>query len=147
MFGDRVKHWTTFNEPNLMVKFGYFSGKYPPNHCSKPFGKCASGNSSTEPYIAAHNIILAHAKTVNIYRKNYQVQNTNWLKGRGSNHVNFYVSCLHCFRSFSGQARWLCWNNNIYDMVWTSKEYHRGPHSSKPSSVIWSSMVSVAILS
>ena len=83
MFGDRVKHWTTFNEPNLMVKFGYFSGKYPPNHCSKPFGKCASGNSSTEPYIAAHNIILAHAKTVNIYRKNYQVQNTHGLKGRG----------------------------------------------------------------
>ncbi|XP_025824240.1 beta-glucosidase 16-like isoform X2 [Panicum hallii] len=74
MFGDRVKHWTTFNEPNLMVKLGYFSGKYPPNHCSKPFGKCASGNSSTEPYIAAHNIILAHAKTVNIYRKNYQAK-------------------------------------------------------------------------
>jgi len=77
MFGDRVKHWTTFNEPNLMVKLGYFSGKFPLNHCSKPFGKCTSGNSSTEPYIAAHNIILAHAKTVNIYRKNYQVQNTN----------------------------------------------------------------------
>jgi len=74
MFGDRVKHWTTFNEPNLMVKLGYFSGKYPPNHCSKPFGKCTSGNSSTEPYIAAHNIILAHAKTVNIYRKNYQAK-------------------------------------------------------------------------
>jgi len=83
MFGDRVKHWTTFNEPNLMVKLGYFSGKFPLNHCSKPFGKCTSGNSSTEPYIAAHNIILAHAKTVNIYRKNYQVQNTHGLKGRG----------------------------------------------------------------
>ncbi|KAG2567368.1 beta-glucosidase 16-like isoform X2 [Panicum virgatum] len=74
MFGDRVKHWTTFNEPNLMVKLGYFSGKFPPNHCSKPFGKCTSGNSSTEPYIAAHGIILAHAKTVNIYRKNYQAK-------------------------------------------------------------------------
>ncbi|CAL5031062.1 unnamed protein product [Urochloa decumbens] len=74
MFGDRVKHWITFNEPNLMVKFGYLNGKYPPNHCSKPFGKCASGNSSTEPYIAGHNIILAHAKTVNIYRNNYQAK-------------------------------------------------------------------------
>jgi len=74
MFGDRVKHWTTFNEPNLMVKLGYFSGKFPLNHCSKPFGKCTSGNSSTEPYIAAHNIILVHAKTVNIYRKNYQAK-------------------------------------------------------------------------
>ncbi|CAL5068858.1 unnamed protein product [Urochloa decumbens] len=74
MFGDRVKHWITFNEPNLMVKFGYLNGKYPPNHCSKPFGKCTSGNSSTEPYIAGNNIILAHAKTVNIYRNNYQAK-------------------------------------------------------------------------
>ncbi|GJN27058.1 hypothetical protein PR202_gb15041 [Eleusine coracana subsp. coracana] len=72
MFGDRVKHWATFNEPNLMAKLQYFSGKYPPNHCSRPFGKCAFGNSSTEPYIAAHNIILAHAKTADIYRKNYK---------------------------------------------------------------------------
>ncbi|KAL6903513.1 hypothetical protein ACP4OV_004326 [Aristida adscensionis] len=72
MFGDRVKYWATFNEPNLMAKAQYFNGKYPPNHCSRPFGKCAFGNSSTEPYIAAHNIILAHAKTVDIYRKNYK---------------------------------------------------------------------------
>ncbi|KAK3144276.1 hypothetical protein QOZ80_4AG0310900 [Eleusine coracana subsp. coracana] len=74
MFGDRVKHWTTFNEPNLMAKLQYFSGRYPPNHCSRPFGKCASENSSTEPYIAAHNIILAHAKTADIYRKNYKAK-------------------------------------------------------------------------
>jgi len=77
MFGDRVKHWATFNEPNLMAKLAYFNGKFPPNHCSKPFGKCNSGNSSTEPYIAAHNMILAHAKTVNIYKKNYKVHNTH----------------------------------------------------------------------
>ncbi|CAD6260298.1 unnamed protein product [Miscanthus lutarioriparius] len=74
MFGDRVKHWATFNEPNLMAKLAYFNGKYPPSHCSKPFGKCDSGNSSTEPYIAAHNMILAHAKTVNIYKKNYKAK-------------------------------------------------------------------------
>ncbi|ONM15945.1 Beta-glucosidase 47 [Zea mays] len=72
MFGDRVKHWVTFNEPNLVVKLAYSIGAFPPNHCSEPYGKCDSGNSSTEPYIAAHNMILAHAKTVNIYRKNYK---------------------------------------------------------------------------
>ncbi|EES12493.2 hypothetical protein SORBI_3006G145300 [Sorghum bicolor] len=74
MFGDRVKHWVTFNEPNLMVKLAYFAGGFPPSHCSEPYGKCDSGNSSTEPYIAAHNMILAHAKAVNIYRKNYKAK-------------------------------------------------------------------------
>lgn len=86
MFGDQVKYWTTFNEPNLMAKLAYFNGKYPPSHCSKPFGKCTSGNSSIEPYIAAHNMILAHAKTVNIYRKKYKVKNVHLdPKGVGTN--------------------------------------------------------------
>jgi beta-glucosidase len=72
-FGDRVGYWTTFNEPNLFAKFGYMSGAYPPSRCSQPFGNCAIGNSSTEPYIAAHNFILSHATAVDIYRKIYQV--------------------------------------------------------------------------
>ncbi|ONK70763.1 uncharacterized protein A4U43_C04F1270, partial [Asparagus officinalis] len=72
-FGDRVKFWTTFNEPNFMVKFGYSVGTYPPGHCSEPYGNCAFGDSSSEPYIAAHNIILSHATAVDIYRKFYQV--------------------------------------------------------------------------
>ena len=73
-FGDRVKHWITFNEPNLMLKFGYLSGKYPPGRCSEPFGNCSSGDSAYEPYIAAHNVILSHATAVDTYRKYYQVK-------------------------------------------------------------------------
>jgi beta-glucosidase/6-phospho-beta-glucosidase/beta-galactosidase len=72
-FGDRVKHWATFNEPNLFVKSSYMSGRYPPEHCSEPFGNCTNGNSSVEPYIAAHNAILSHANVVDLYRKSYQV--------------------------------------------------------------------------
>ncbi|XP_078166598.1 beta-glucosidase 16-like [Carex rostrata] len=71
-FGDRVKYWTTFNEPNLFTKFGYMNGRYPPGHCSLPFGNCTYGNSSMEPYTAAHNIILSHATAVDIYRRSYQ---------------------------------------------------------------------------
>jgi beta-glucosidase len=74
MFGDRVKFWVTMNEPNLLAKFSYMDGRYPPGRCSKPFGRCAFGNSSIEPYIAGHNMILSHANAVSIYRKNYQVQ-------------------------------------------------------------------------
>ncbi|WOH01590.1 hypothetical protein DCAR_0520974 [Daucus carota subsp. sativus] len=72
-FGDRVQHWTTFNEPNVFVLFGYDSGLLPPNRCSSPFGtNCTRGNSSTEPYTAAHNILMAHASTAKLYMKKYK---------------------------------------------------------------------------
>ncbi|XP_077229296.1 beta-glucosidase 18-like isoform X1 [Tasmannia lanceolata] len=73
-FGDRVKYWSTFNEPNVMVPDGYLYGTYPPSHCSKPFGDCPTGDSAIEPYIAAHNVILSHASAADIYRKRYQVK-------------------------------------------------------------------------
>ncbi|KAH7691087.1 Beta-glucosidase protein [Dioscorea alata] len=73
-FGDRVKHWVAFNEPNLMLRFAYTIGGYPPDRCSKPFGNCSSGDSMTEPFIAAHNIILSHALAANIYKTNYQIK-------------------------------------------------------------------------
>ncbi|KAF7010164.1 hypothetical protein CFC21_024617 [Triticum aestivum] len=71
-FGDRVKFWTTLNEPNLFTKFAYMLGMYPPKHCSPPYGNCNSGNSHREPYLAAHNMILSHAAAVDNYKRNYQ---------------------------------------------------------------------------
>ncbi|CAN6167615.1 unnamed protein product [Urochloa humidicola] len=72
-FGDRVKHWVTLNEPNIEPIGGYDNGAQPPRRCSYPFGKnCTGGNSSTEPYIAAHHLILAHASAVSVYRNKYQ---------------------------------------------------------------------------
>ncbi|XP_008226673.2 PREDICTED: beta-glucosidase 18-like isoform X2 [Prunus mume] len=68
-FGDRVKYWITFNEPNLMIEFAYIRGWYPPARCSTPFGNCSSGNSDTEPLIAMHNILIAHATAVDTYRR------------------------------------------------------------------------------
>ncbi|XP_077226677.1 beta-glucosidase 18-like [Tasmannia lanceolata] len=73
-FGDRVKYWSTFNEPNIFIRNGYLSGEYPPARCSIPFGNCSTGDSSLEPYLAAHNVILSHATAVDIYRKKYQVK-------------------------------------------------------------------------
>ncbi|XP_057841268.2 coniferin beta-glucosidase-like [Cryptomeria japonica] len=71
-FGDRVKYWATMNEPNMFVPLGYTVGLYPPTRCSVPFGKCISGNSLSEPYAAAHNVLLAHAAAVHAYRTKYQ---------------------------------------------------------------------------
>uniref|UniRef100_A0A8I6YAN8 4-hydroxy-7-methoxy-3-oxo-3,4-dihydro-2H-1,4-benzoxazin-2-yl glucosidebeta-D-glucosidase n=1 Tax=Hordeum vulgare subsp. vulgare TaxID=112509 RepID=A0A8I6YAN8_HORVV len=72
-FGDRVKHWVTVNEPNIDTIGGFDSGVLPPQRCSHPFGvNCAGGNSTTEPYIAAHHLLLAHASAVSLYRAKYQ---------------------------------------------------------------------------
>ncbi|KAK3037917.1 hypothetical protein RJ639_031808 [Escallonia herrerae] len=71
-FGDRVKYWITINEPNTYADLGYIQGKYPPARCSKPFGNCYAGNSDVEPLIAMHNMLLAHAKAVKLYREQFQ---------------------------------------------------------------------------
>ncbi|WCJ25759.1 beta glucosidase 46 [Euphorbia peplus] len=71
-FGDRVKFWTTFNEPNYQAILGYRFGTFPPSRCSSPFGNCTEGNSENETFVAAHNMILSHATAVQIYRTKYQ---------------------------------------------------------------------------
>ncbi len=71
-FGDRVKHWITFNEALTFSVLGYGAGVHAPGRCTgcKPEG----GNSSTEPYIVSHSQILSHATAVNIYRTKYASQ-------------------------------------------------------------------------
>ncbi|KAG8376372.1 hypothetical protein BUALT_Bualt09G0056600 [Buddleja alternifolia] len=89
-FGDRVKYWITENEPWTFTHNGYITGGFPPGHGStttqlqnnsahsKHRGSrgvdltCHAGDPATEPYIVAHNLILAHAATVDVYRKKFQ---------------------------------------------------------------------------
>eukprot|EP01018_Ginkgo_biloba_P033169 Gb_35939 [translate_table: standard] len=71
-FGDRVKHWITLNEPWSFSSVGYDFGVFAPGRCSAYIGNCSSGNSATEPYIVGHNMLLAHAAAVDIYRRKYQ---------------------------------------------------------------------------
>ncbi|KAF5180668.1 Beta-glucosidase, partial [Thalictrum thalictroides] len=72
-YGDRVKSWMTFNEPNVQTLLGYGFGMMPPGRCSYPIGiNCSKGDSTTEPFVAGHNILLAHASAVHLYRKRYQ---------------------------------------------------------------------------
>ena len=60
-FGDRVKNWITINEAWVVAILGYGHGVFAP-------GK----KSSDLPYLAGHNLIKAHAKAVDVYRKQYQ---------------------------------------------------------------------------
>nr|TKR65658.1 hypothetical protein D5086_0000319200 [Populus alba] len=71
-FGDRVKHWCTFNEPYSFSNNGYNGGTFAPGRCSNYVGNCTLGNSGTEPYMVAHNLILGHAAAVKLYREKYQ---------------------------------------------------------------------------
>jgi 6-phospho-beta-glucosidase len=57
-FGDRVKHWITFNETIVFTTLGYLAGAHPP--CIK--------NDPKKYFQATHNVIVAHAKAVDIYK-------------------------------------------------------------------------------
>ncbi|WJX71788.1 Beta-glucosidase 12 [Trifolium repens] len=72
-FGDRVKHWITLNEPWSFAVHAYAEGTFAPGRCS-PWQNlnCTGGDSAIEPYIVAHNQLLAHASAVNIYKTKYQ---------------------------------------------------------------------------
>ncbi|XP_030547473.1 beta-glucosidase 17-like [Rhodamnia argentea] len=71
-YGDRVKHWTTINEPNYFTIFGYATGSYAPGRCSIYINNYTTGNSATEPYIVGHHLLLSHAAAVQLYRNKYQ---------------------------------------------------------------------------
>ena len=62
-FGDRVKNWITLNEPWVVAILGYGLGEFAPGRVSH-----------SEPYLAGHNQLLAHAKAVEAYRKKYAHQ-------------------------------------------------------------------------
>lgn len=63
LFSDRVRHWFTFNEPWCIAILGYCIGNHAPCHSRAP---------GVEPYLVAHNILLAHAKTVELFRRKYK---------------------------------------------------------------------------
>ncbi|KAJ6825564.1 beta-glucosidase 25 [Iris pallida] len=72
-FGDRVKHWITFNEPHNFALQGYDTGIQAPGRCSiLSHLFCRKGNSLTEPYIVAHHILLSHAAAFKTYRLHFK---------------------------------------------------------------------------
>ncbi|KAG7546618.1 Glycoside hydrolase family 1 [Arabidopsis suecica] len=71
-FGHHVKFWTTINEANVFTIGGYNDGITPPGRCSSTGRNCSSGNSSTEPYIVGHNLLLAHASASRLYKQKYK---------------------------------------------------------------------------
>ncbi|XP_060668455.1 beta-glucosidase 12-like [Ziziphus jujuba] len=72
-FGDRVKHWITLNEPWSYSNGGYSVGTLAPFRCSEwQKLNCTGGDSGTEPYLATHYQLLAHAAAVKLYKDKFQ---------------------------------------------------------------------------
>ncbi|MGL4734505.1 MAG: glycoside hydrolase family 1 protein [Enterovibrio sp.] len=57
-FGDRVKHFITFNETIVFCSLGYMAGAHPPGIKNDP----------KKYFQAVHNVFYAHAKTVLLYK-------------------------------------------------------------------------------
>ncbi|MBU3160443.1 beta-glucosidase [Clostridium frigoris] len=57
-FGDRVKHWITFNETIVFCSLGYLAGAHPPG----------IKNDLKKYFQATHNVFTAHAKAVVAYK-------------------------------------------------------------------------------
>ncbi len=57
--GDRVKDWTTFNEPFVSAYVGHWEGRHAPGH-----------TDPSENFSAAHHLLLAHGSTLPVIRSN-----------------------------------------------------------------------------
>ncbi|ESO84673.1 hypothetical protein LOTGIDRAFT_131754, partial [Lottia gigantea] len=62
-FGDRVKHWITFNEPFCISYLGYESGVHAPGI-----------KNNTAVYIAGHNVLLSHTAAYRLFQNSYPGQ-------------------------------------------------------------------------
>lgn len=76
VFVDRVKNWFSFNKWRAIVALGYDNGFFAPGRCSKAFEDCKEGDSSTEPYVVAYNLIKCHVAASLRYHLKYQVELT-----------------------------------------------------------------------
>ncbi|CAI5474303.1 unnamed protein product [Closterium sp. Yama58-4] len=89
-FGDRVKTWITFNEPRQTAVQGYGYGTMAPGRCSNRTS-CEQGDSSVEPYVVSHHILLAHAAAVAVYRRRYSSQ---W---GGGGRIGMTMDCVFLY--------------------------------------------------
>lgn len=64
-FGDRVKWWITLNEPWCSAYMAYEKGEHAPGITTHP---------GVDVYKAGHNLLLAHAYAVALYREKFQAE-------------------------------------------------------------------------
>eukprot|EP00178_Gracilaria_changii_P006778 TRINITY_DN21_c1_g2_i1.p1 TRINITY_DN21_c1_g2~~TRINITY_DN21_c1_g2_i1.p1 ORF type:complete len:531 (-),score=54.07 TRINITY_DN21_c1_g2_i1:503-2095(-) len=87
-FGNRVKKWITLNEPWCSAVLGHEVGEHAPGVSPKTGKQAKPG---IDVYLAGHNLLLAHAKAVDVYRNEFKVNqegsigitlNSRWIEPR-----------------------------------------------------------------
>lgn len=73
-FGDRVKHWMTFNEVLQICEAGYSDGAIAPNVKSP----------GVAGYQCGHTVLLSHGKTYRMYQNEFKYQN-------GEHKIEFFL--------------------------------------------------------
>ena len=68
-YGDRVKHWLTFNEAWTFTWLGGGWGKAP---ALPAYSGMDTGNGPKWAYVAMHNVLWAHGAAVDLYRTTFQ---------------------------------------------------------------------------
>jgi len=102
-FSGSVKKWLTFNEPWTFCVLGYDLGSHAPGRCTStgPGQQCPTGNSSIEPYLCTHSVLLSHAAAVKLFReKGYDKQggeigitlNVDWAEPASSSDADYNAS-------------------------------------------------------
>lgn len=66
-YGDRVKYWTTMNEPELQAMYNYMDNL---GHLSTE--DCATTKVCTEVYTVLHNLLISHATISKLYKSKFQ---------------------------------------------------------------------------
>ncbi|KAJ4460265.1 putative Beta-glucosidase 4 [Paratrimastix pyriformis] len=72
-FGDLVKHWITLNEPWCVAVLGHNTGEHAPGRGSHNLAQADDRvQQATEVYTVGHNLLLSHARAVQVYRTKFQ---------------------------------------------------------------------------
>ncbi|CAI0413349.1 unnamed protein product [Linum tenue] len=121
-YGDRVKYWITINEPFTVAKGGYYAGDLAPGRCTSHGNfTCDEGESGTEPYFVGHNLLLAHATAVQLYKQKYQATQKGII-GMAMN-VDWYVPMTSSGRDKSAARDAL-----DYNFGWFMEPLYRGDY-------------------
>ncbi|KAI0566171.1 beta-glucosidase family GH1 [Gracilaria domingensis] len=108
-FGDRVEMWITLNEPWCSAVLGCEVGEHAPGVCPKTGKQTQPG---VDVYLAGHNLLLAHAKAVDVYRSEFkEIQggsigvtlNSRWIEPKDKNDPECMISAQ---RSLDFELGW-----------------------------------------
>lgn len=114
-FGDRVKHWITFNEAIYFLRLGYITGAHPPG----------LKNAQKEFFQALHHVMVAHARAVLRYKEKRQFGEIGFAHGFAPNyavsnskedldaqmHANYFESFMYLDPVMKGEYPEYCLNS------------------------------------